>query len=168
MEASNNTYYTIITDRAGNIYPYGFLGIKKLSDDLLNYINGDITTPTAEILYQYTELVNQITLVLAQSIFETNPTETSELLCWLQSQYDKVKGNPFYKDKKIKRDINSFANYFSALTETELTEDRTRYSIQRRLRSIFPNACWKYANWDYLYEIKKISANAADIGAEEE
>lgn len=165
---SDNTYYTLIADRAGNTYAFAFSGMEKLSDDLLKYINGEISTGTAAVLFQYAELVYQITLTLAQSVYETNHLETSKLLCWLQSQYSNIKGIPFFKDKKIKRDISTFCDYFSSLTESALCEDRTYHAIERRLRSIFPNICLEYTNWDYLYEIKKISTDAADIEPEEE
>ena len=167
MATSKNIYYTRIADRAGSTYFCAFPLAEKLSDDLLRYINGDINTPTAEILYQYCELVDEVTITLSQSVYKTNHLETSKLLCWLQSQYGNVKGNAFFKDKKFKRDIISFGNYFSALTETELIEDRTYHAIQRRLRNIFPDICYYYLNWDYLYEIKKISTDAADIKPEE-
>ena len=168
VTASNNIYYTLIADRAGNTYACAFSGMEKLSDDLLEYINGEIDTGTAEVLFQYAEVVNQITLTLAQSVYETNQLETSKLLCWLQSQYSKAKDIPFFKDKKIKRDITTFCDYFSSLTESALSEERTYHAIQRRLRSVFPNICLEYTNWDYLYEIKRISTDVADIEPEEE
>jgi len=166
--ASNTAYYTLFADRAGNTYSCGFTGIETLSDDLINYINGDATTGTAEVLYQYSELVNHITITLANSVFETDYVKTAKLLCWLQLQYSNTKNIPFFKDKKIKRDIMAFCDYFSSLTENEVSENKTRYATQRRLRSIFPNICLEYLNWDFLYEIKKISTSAADIESEEE
>lgn len=169
---SNNTrstYYTLVADRAGNTYACAFSGMKVLSSDLIKYINGEISTPTAEILFHYSDMVYEVTMAFAHSAALAHPIKTSKLLCWLKTQYDNsTKDVAFFKDKKIKRDITVFCDYFSSLSESALTEERTYHAIERRLRSIFKNICLKYSNWDYLYEVKKISPNEEDIEFEEE
>ncbi len=143
--------------------------MKMLSPDLLKYINGEVNTATAELIFNYAELIYEVTLTFANAAALTEPIATAKLLCWIKSQYSAdTKNVDFFKDKKIKRDLTLFCDYFSSLDEATLTEERTYHAIQRRLRNIIKNICLRYSNWDYLYEVKKISTKKEDIEPEEE
>ncbi len=155
------TYYMTVADRAGSKYKIILEHNEELTAELLNYINGDLAEDTLEILFDYGRFVDHLLDLFANGIFKEYFIETARLVCWIKTQYSSdTKDVPFFRNKQHKRNIDAFYNYVSSLSENDLLQDKTHYAIKRRLRSIFPDICAAYTEWDYLYEIKEISTDA--------
>ena len=116
MEQRDNFYIFNIADRAGNAYDFPVAFEKPIPENLLKYINGETTESTPEILFLYSTFIKQTTIAFAELAPEYYPVATAKLLCWINTQYNNINHIPFFKEKKTKRNIVLFNNYFSALS----------------------------------------------------